>query len=507
MKKLEDWAAVQKVYKKTDSKRATARILGISRNTVKKLLDATEQPTYKRTIYKSKLDPFKDQIITWRCEPYCFNGTRIFRELKKRGYTGSIGPVYRFLQKLDEDSPDSINSKATVRHESPPGDQAQFDWTEYQVIVGGRYRTVYCFSLILAASRKKSICFSLKADADAIYEAIQELFRDMGGVTLEILIDNPVALVIKNNPKSEEEIKYNPHALLMAKNLGTELNACPCYWPRKKGKVERPFNYIEEQFIKGSEFASMEELNRRGKEFIDEWCNEKHGTTKRIPNEHFLIEEKRCLLPLPPRNYRMKNLTERKISPDCFININSNKYSVPAKYACKKMKYRIIYGFRIEIYDSKENFVLSIEEADGKHGTYKEEAHYEAIAPKVSTSIPQIKRDFTAAFSNGLEYLKRASQKFDQPTHYARKILLYSDIYDSKVLDQLLGVAIERDTLGIKDFRKILKEYNSGELKFNAVVPKSDEQKKDTGQYQDDDPKLLRECSYYEDNISEVTRP
>lgn len=35
VKDLEDWAAVQKVYKTTKSKRATAKILGISRNTVK----------------------------------------------------------------------------------------------------------------------------------------------------------------------------------------------------------------------------------------------------------------------------------------------------------------------------------------------------------------------------------------------------------------------------------------------------------------------------------------
>lgn len=505
MKKLQDWAAVQEVYKRTHSIRGTARILGMARNTVKKLIKEKEQPTYKRTIYKSKIDPYKDQIIIWRCEPYCFNGTRIFRELKKRGYEGSIGPVYSFLKRIDEDLSGGISSRATVRHESPPGDQAQFDWTEYQVIVAGRYRTVYCFSMILAASRKKTVCFSLKADADAIYEAIQELFEDLGGVTLEILIDNPTALVVKNNPKSEEEIKYNPHALLLAKHLGTELNACPCYWPRKKGKVERPFNYIEEQFIKGNEFSSMEDLNRRGKEFVDEWCNEKHSTTKRIPNEHYLLEEKSCLRALPNKRYRVKELTDRIISPDCLISINSNKYSVPAKYACKKMKFRVIYGFRIEIYDSKENYIMSIEEADGKHGTYKEEAHYEAIAQKVSTSIPQIKRDFTAAFSNGLTYLKQAARKFDQPAHYAKKIMLYSDIYDNEVLDQLIGIAISRDTLGVNDFRAILREYNDGKLILEKAS--SDSDKDNEGQYKDDDPNLLRDCSYYEENAMEVTKP
>ena len=36
---LQDWAAVQRVYKQTRSKRATAKILGMSRNTVRSLLE------------------------------------------------------------------------------------------------------------------------------------------------------------------------------------------------------------------------------------------------------------------------------------------------------------------------------------------------------------------------------------------------------------------------------------------------------------------------------------
>ena len=55
MYKLQDWAAVQRVYKQTHSKRETARILGMSRNTVRKLLEEKEEPTYKRTAYKSKM--------------------------------------------------------------------------------------------------------------------------------------------------------------------------------------------------------------------------------------------------------------------------------------------------------------------------------------------------------------------------------------------------------------------------------------------------------------------
>lgn len=507
---MQDWVAVQEVYKKSKSKRATAKILGISRNTVKKLIALAEAPKYHRTDYKSILDDYKELIIEWRCDPYDFNGTRIFRELKMRGYDGSIGPVYRFLKKTDEDCGGHISAKATVRHESPPGDQAQFDWSEYEMRIGHKYRKVYCFAMILAASRKKAICFSLKADADAIYEAIQELYVDLGGITLELLIDNPRSLVIDNNPKSEEEIRYNPQALLLAKHLGTELNACPCYWPRKKGKVERPFNYIEQQFVKGSSFTTMAELNRRGKKFINEWCDEKHGTTNRIPNEHYALEERHTLIPLPYSRFRVKQLQRRIVSSDSYVSINSNKYSVPVKYVGKTVLFRIIYGFRIEIYDQKEVPILTLEAADDKHEILTNPEHYEPIMKKVSTSIPQIRRDFTQRFKNGMRYLDAAGRKFDQPTHYARKIMELQELYDDHILDLFIDYAVSHDMMDIKSFRKLLRDYNSGKLPLPLETGQTQSGTKGTGiivSYRDDDPNLTRDCSYYEDSIKEATTP
>lgn len=491
MKDLEDWAAVQRVYKQTGSIRKTAKILGISRNTVKKLIPMAEPPSYGRTIYHSKLDSYQEQVIEWRCEPYCFNGTRIFRELKKRGYDGSIGPVYRLLRRVDEDV-GNVSSKATERVETPPGDQAQFDWSEYDAMVGSRLRKVYCFSMILAASRKKAVCFSLRVDADAIYTAIQELFHDLGGVTLELLIDNPKALVIENDPKSEDEIRYNPEALMLARHLGTELNACPCYWPRKKGKIERPFNYYEQQFVKGNSFASMEELNRRGKEFADEWRNEVHTTTQRVPNQHYIQEEMHALLPLPETWYRVQPMRPRKVSPDSFVSINGNKYSVPVKYVGKTVQYRLTYGFRIEIYDKEGKTILTAEAAAGKKQTLSNPEHYAAIAQKTPSSIPQIRRDFTARFTNGARYLEAAARKFDQPTHHARKIMAYSEVYEDDILDWLVGVAVDEDRMDIRSFRALMKEFNSGKRSRAKEVESKPAAASPA------DQGLTRDCSYYE---------
>ena len=57
---LQDWAAVQRVYKQTRSKRATAKILGMSRNTVRSLLEEKVNP--KLTAYQVELAQVETEI-------------------------------------------------------------------------------------------------------------------------------------------------------------------------------------------------------------------------------------------------------------------------------------------------------------------------------------------------------------------------------------------------------------------------------------------------------------
>jgi transposase len=499
VKNLKEWAAVQELHKRKVPILRIAKQLKISRNTVKRLIKLKEEPKYTRNYYPSKVTPYMDQIVIWRTSTeYNFNGTRIFRELKQKGYQGSINPIYRALRRIDENK-NGISPKATVRIETPVGDQAQFDWSPYQLEINNRIRTVYCFTMILAASRKKAICFSLSIDAEAIYEAIQELYDDLGGITLELLIDNPKALVIENNPKNEDEIRYNAKAMLMAVNLGTELNACNCYWPRTKGKIEKPYQYIEEQFIKGNTFDCMEELTRRGKEFIREWNNIMHTTTRRVPNEFFENEEMKVLLPLPNTHFRMKAPEKRVVSNDSYIHISTNKYSVPVQYATKEILYQIVYGFRIELYTIKSEYIMSVEVRDGKHGTFKDPKHYEAIAIRASKSIPQIKRDFTSTFGNGEAYLKAATGLFQQPSYHARKILELLELYEADVLDKILEYAIKHEQLDIKSIKQLIKNN------FFEIIAIGDDASEatDISDISDIDG-ITRSCDYYEDH-KEVT--
>lgn len=483
---MQDWIAVKKLYKNGVKKLQIAKQLHMSKNTVKKLIKANKEPRYNRDNYSSKIDPYQELIREWYQSPeYNYIGTRIFRELKKIGYTGSISPVYRFLKKLDEEK-HKISPKATMRIETPPGEQAQFDWSEYDVVVDKAITKVYCFSIVMAHSRDKRVHFSLVCDGDAIYDVIQELFNEFGGVSQELLIDNPKALVIENIEGKEP--KFNLDALRMAAHLGLELNACAPYRARTKGKVERPFNFIEEQFIKGNTFSSMNELNKSGKEFVKDWCRQKHGTTKRIPEEAFR-EEIPCLLPLPDQHFFRTNLESRKVSLDSLISINGNKYSVPVRYVDKTVQFKIFYGYRLDIYDLQNNWIASHELLRKNSSISRIDLHYAEIAVKTPKSIPEVKRVFTATFSRGTEYLAKASNKLQQPSYHARQILKLQELYTVESLEFLLGYCIDHNIYEIDNIKET--------LKVKAVDILLGSLSKEVAATTEANPELIRDLSYY----------
>jgi hypothetical protein len=69
--------------------------------------------------------------------------------------------------------------------------------------------------------------------------------------------------------------------------------------PWSKGKVEKPFDYLENHFIIGNEFRNFADLRDKLKVFQDETNLLLHGTTKEIPKVMFETKELLSMNPLP----------------------------------------------------------------------------------------------------------------------------------------------------------------------------------------------------------------
>jgi hypothetical protein len=96
-----------------------------------------------------------------------------------------------------------------------------------------------------------------------------------------------------------------------------------------KGKVERPFRYIREDFFLGRSFRNLEDLNTQFRQWLEQVANVRvHATTRRVVAEHF-AEERPKLQPLPAGPFQAVLRLERRISRDGMVSVGGNLYSVP----------------------------------------------------------------------------------------------------------------------------------------------------------------------------------
>lgn len=129
---VEVWHDIQVLKRQGLKKKAIARKLKISKNTVKRYWHRLVPPKYQRQAAAKGLDPFSLQIQEMVQQR--FIGNRIYEELTKLRYTGSLTRLYRYLRQFQEED----CSKATIRFETEPGQQMQHNWTERRLPVAGK---------------------------------------------------------------------------------------------------------------------------------------------------------------------------------------------------------------------------------------------------------------------------------------------------------------------------------------------------------------------------------
>ena len=137
--------------------RAIARILGISRNTVKKYIENPQLPSDQTRPRKrnSQLDPYIDNIKAWIEEDNGYTATWVYDRLTNMGFAGSYEIVKRKVRQFK----DSYHQVAYMRFETEPGYQAQVDFGEFQVSKpDGSIDKLYLFSMILGSTGITGYC-------------------------------------------------------------------------------------------------------------------------------------------------------------------------------------------------------------------------------------------------------------------------------------------------------------------------------------------------------------
>ena len=67
----------------------------------------------------------------------------------------------------------------------------------------------------------------------------------------------------------ERGIVYNDKLLALAAHYGLLPKACRPYRAKTKGKVERPFRYVREDFFLARSFRNLDDLNAQFSQWLD----------------------------------------------------------------------------------------------------------------------------------------------------------------------------------------------------------------------------------------------
>jgi len=306
---------------------AIARGLGVDRKTVRRCIArGLDTPVYGPRQPRDRLiDPFvpylRERVVAYPG----LTGRRLWRELRERGYQGGYTIVTDVLRDLRPVPLPAFE----VRFETPPGDQAQVDFAQFQVVFTDEptvTRIVWLFSLVLGFSRLIWARFVLHQDMQAVLRCHMAAFEAIGGVPHEILYDRMKTAVIGEVAGS---IVYNRALIDIARHYGFQPKACRPYRAKTKGKVERPYRYIREDFFLARSFRNLDDLNAQLRHWLDTVANPRiHATTQRVVNEAF-AEEKPHLKSLPLAPFRSVLKLERRVSHEGMVSVGGNLYSVP----------------------------------------------------------------------------------------------------------------------------------------------------------------------------------
>jgi transposase len=309
---------------------AIARRTGRDPKTVRKYIArGLEPPAYgpRQVGRPNKLAPYLDYLRERVAAFPDLTAVRLTRELRERGYAGAYTAVKRFVAAIrPKDGPKPFE----IRFETPPGHQAQVDFARFVTTFMDEPQTtriVWLFSLVLGHSRYIFARFVMHQDLQTLLRCHMAAFAAIGGVPIEILYDRMKTAVIGED--GEGHIIYNRSLLALAKHYGFQPKACRPYRAKTKGKVERPFSYIRQDFFLARTFRNLDDLYDQLRDWLDTVANVRlHGTTQRMVSEAFANEQPE-LQPLPAAPFDAVLTLERRVSHDGLVSVGGNYYSVP----------------------------------------------------------------------------------------------------------------------------------------------------------------------------------
>jgi transposase len=317
---------VQTLRAQGHSLREISRLLALSRNTVRRILRQPDRavdeatPCDEATLAKLKV----------AFERTRGNVVRVQELLAGDGLDASYSTLTRWVREAGLRAP----PRRAGEYDFALGEEMQHDTSPHRVVFANagtadKTVTAQCAGLVLAYSRRLFIQYYPRFTRFEAKTFLLEAARFMEGVCPVCVIDNTSVLLAAG---SGVDAIVAPEMLAFARTLGFRFRAHRVGHPDRKGRIERPFAYIENNFLVARDFEDFDDLNRQAVTWCRDVANQKPKRALGMSPEAAYVIEKPHLRPLPDALPPVYDLLERVVDLHGYISVDTNRYSVPERF-------------------------------------------------------------------------------------------------------------------------------------------------------------------------------
>jgi transposase len=369
----------------------------------------------------SKLDPFKAEIARL-LESHAFSAVQILMRIREQGYAGGYSIVKDYVRSIRPSKRPVYLTLAFA-----PGECAQVDWGAYgSVAVGSTRRRLSFFVMVLCYSRMMYVEFTVSQSLEHFLYCHKNAFDFFGHVPKKIMVDNLKSAVLRRIVGRLPV--FNPRYLDFANHYGFAITPCNVGRGNEKGRVENAVGYVKKNFLAGLEIPDFAALGPAVSNWLETVANVRiHGETRKKPVELFGAERP-CLLPLPANGFDIATVSPQRASSQFRITIDTNRYSVPAEYAGRRLTVKTDPD-RICVYAGEKLIARHIRSYE-RYQDFEDPDHPKALLAQRKKARDQkiFMRFITLSPKADLYYRKLAERRLN-PQQHVRKIVALSEIY------------------------------------------------------------------------------
>ena len=334
-------SAILELHRQGNGTRAIARALRVSRWAVREVIrcGTAEVPRRARP---EKADASEDAIreLHVRCKG---NLVRVHEELLAQGLALSYQALTAFCRRRGIGHEPRLPAG---RYHFEPGQEMQHDTSPHVARIAGADVKVQTASLVLAYSRMVFVQLYLRFTRFICKVFLTDALKFFGGAAGRCVIDNTHVVVLRG---SGAEMVPVPEMAAFAERFGFELVAHEKGDANRSARVERPFHYVEHNFLAGREFTDLAHANREARA----WCERTNATRRRhlhaSPRELF-AQEQPHLRPLPLWVPEVYALHQRIVDLEGYVHLDGHHYSVPYQMD--------LIGRQVELRETKDQVLV-----------------------------------------------------------------------------------------------------------------------------------------------------